>query len=246
MHFADDNLLGYGNAHRTFSEGETLTLDTNYRRAHLPLVNSSHPEVIAIDEDYREGIYEVSRYSLVLPVSDERLRQTATFSEIEQTLLTASFSKKVAWDLLDKRKNLLHATISSGLRQDGLESITSILHTFMMIKPVRKYRFGGLFMGPVNTGRLYFKVYPEVCADGHVFGEIQSLLGLKRTQFFLVGYYNLTDHLNHRETQEMADILKRFRHEILWEDELSELWLLSTHDDLVLSGKIVHTICKSK
>lgn len=240
----NDNLLGYDSAHRTFSDGESLTLDTNYRRAHLPLVNPLHPDVIAFDEGYREGSYEATRYSLVLPVSDKRLRQTATFIAVEHALLAASFSGKVAWELLDKRKNLLHATISSGLGQDGLESLTSPLQTFMMTNPVRKYRLGGLFMGPVNTGRLYFKVYPEVSADGHVFGEIQSLLRLKKTQSFLVGYYNFTDHLNLHETQEMADILERFRHETLWEDELSELWLLSTHDDLVLSGKIVHTISK--
>lgn len=246
MHFADDKLLGYAKAHRTFSEEEALTLDANYRRAHLPLVNCSHPEVIAIDEDYREGTYETSRYSLVLPVSDERLRQTAILPSIEQALLTASFSNKVAWDLLEKRKKLLHATISSGLGQDDVESITNTLCTYMATNPVRKYRFGGLFMGPVNTGRLYFKVYPEVCANGHVFGEIQSLLGLKKTHFFLVGYYNLTDHLNHQETQEMANILKRFQHEIVWEDELNEFWILSTNDDLVLSGKIVKKILKSK
>jgi len=244
MLFADDNLLGYGNAYRTFSDGEWLILDANYRRAHLPLVNPWHSDVIAVDEDYRDGRYEATRYSLVLPVSDKRLRQTPPFSAIEQALMNASFSGKVAWDLLDKRKNLLHATISSGLGQNEIESLSSMLKVFMMTKPVKKYRLGGLFMGPVNTGRLYFKVYPGICDDGHVFGELQSLLGLKKTQFFLVGYYNLTDHLNLRETQEMADILKRFRHEILWEEEIRELWLLSTHDDLVLSGKRVHKISK--
>lgn len=244
MLFTNDNSLGYGNAHRTFSSGDELTLDTNYRRAHLPLINPSHPDVIAAEEDYRAGNYATARHSLVLPISDERLRQTGTFAAIDETLRAASFSGKVAWNLLGRRKSLLHATISSGLGYDSNEYITSVLRSFITTVPVKKYRLGGLFMGPVNTGRLYFKVYPQANAEGHVFNEIQSLLGLKQTQFFLVGYYNLIDHLDPQETQELAVILERFRHKTLWEEELSELWLISTHDDLVLSGKIIQKINK--
>ncbi|CAI2488722.1 hypothetical protein [Serratia plymuthica] len=244
MLFTNDNSLEYGNAQRTFSAGEKLTLDTNYRRAHLPLINPSHPDVIAAEEDYRAGNYATVRHSLVLPISDERLRQTATFAAIDEALRAASFSGKVAWDLLERRKSLLHATISSGLGHTSSEYITNALRSFIATAPAKKYRLGGLFMGPVNTGRLYFKVYPQTSAGGHIFGEIQSLLGLKQTQFFLVGYYNLIDHLDPQETQELAAILERFRHETLWEEELSELWLISTHDDLVLSGKIIQKISK--
>jgi len=53
MIFADDNMLGYGTAHRSFSSGDALILDASYRRAHLPLVNSLHPDVIHEDGDYR-------------------------------------------------------------------------------------------------------------------------------------------------------------------------------------------------
>lgn len=245
MIFTDDKTLGYHHAYQSHSAGDVLVLDKCYRRAHLPLVNPSHPDVIARDEDYRMGTYNTHRHSLVLPVSNERLRQTATFVEIEKALRNASFTNKIAWDLLNKRKSLIHATISSGLKHDCVGHATSILQTFLDTQPVKRYRLSGIFMGPVNTGRLYLKVYPEVVGAGHIFGEIQSLLGLKQTQFFLVGYFNLTDHLNQSETQELSAILHRFSNEVLWEDALSELWIISTQDDLVLSGKITNKIIRS-
>lgn len=245
MIFTDDKMLGYGDAYQSHSAGDVLVLDNNYRRAHLPLVNSSHPDVIARDEDYCMGKYSIHRYSIVLPVSNERLRQTTTFVEIEKALRNASFASKIAWDLLNKRKSLIHATISSGLKHDCVEHATTALQTFLDTQPVKRYRLGGIFMGSVNTGRLYLKVYPEVVGAGHIFGEIQSLLGLKQTQFFLVGYFNLTDHLNQSETQELSAILHRFSNETLWENELRELWIISTQDDLVLSGKITNKIIKS-
>jgi hypothetical protein len=245
MIFTDDTILGYGSSHQFYSVGDELVLDKNYRRAHLPLVNSSHPDVITSDEDYCMGTYNTPRHSIVLPVSDERLRQTTTFIEIEKALRNASFTNKIAWDLLEKRKNLLHATISSGLNDNCIELAIESLQTFMDTQPVKKYRLGGIFMGPVNTGRLYLKVYPEATGSGHIFGEIQSLLGLKQTEFFLVGYFNLTDHLNQPETIELSEILNRFYNETLWEDELRELWLISTHDDLVLSGEISKKIIRS-
>ncbi|MGK3131588.1 hypothetical protein ACCW76_20615 [Pantoea sp. C8B4] len=245
MIFTDDKILGYGSSHQVFSAGDELVLDKNYRRAHLPLVNSSHPDVIASDEDYCMGTYNTHRHSIVLPVSDERLRQTSTFIEIEKALRTASFASKIAWDLLEKRKNLLHATISSGLNHDCIEFSIESLQTILDTQPVKKYRLGGIFMGPVNTGRLYLKVYPEATCSGHIFGEIQSQLGLRQTEFFLVGYFNLTDHLNQPETVELSEILSRFCNETFWEDELRELWIISTQDDLVLSGKISKKIIRS-
>ena len=246
MIFTDDKMLGYGSAQRAFSDGDEISLDANYRRAHLPLVNPSHPDVIAIDEDYCMGTYTTKRNSLVLPVSDERLHETAIFIGLEKALRNASFSGKIAWDLLDKRKNLLHATISSGLSDDCTEHVTKALQSFLNTSPYKKYRLGGIFIGPVNTGRLYLKVYPEANGAGHIFGEIQSLLGLKQTKFFLVGYFNLTDHLDQHQTQELSTILDRFRNETLWEDDIRELWLISTQDDLVLSGKITKKIVRSE
>lgn len=245
MIFTDDKILGYGNSYQIFSAGDKLVLDKYYRRAHLPLVNSSHPDVIASDEDYCMGTYNTHRRSIVLPISDERLRQTTTFIEIEKALRNASFTNKIAWDLLEKRKNLLHATISSGLNDNCIELAIESLQTFLDTQPVKKYRLGGVFMGPVNTGRVYLKVYPEATVSGHIFGEIQSLLGLKQTEFFLVGYFNLTDHLNQPETMELSEILNRFCNETLWEEELRELWLISTQDDLVLSGKILKKTIRS-
>lgn len=244
MKFADDNMLGYGTAHRSFSSGDALILDAGYRRAHLPLVNSLHPDVIHEDGDYRMGTYTAERYSLVLPICDERLRQTSTFIEFENALRKAPFSEKINWNLPEKRKNLLHATICSGLHQEDIETHTRALQKFINVQPSKRYRLGGVFMGTVNTGRVYFKVYPEASGAGHAFGEIQSQLGFKDTHFFLVGYFNLTDHLDEAETEALCSILCHFRDETFWEDNLTELWVISTQDDLVLSGRILKKIVR--
>jgi hypothetical protein len=44
---------------------------------------------------------------------------------------------------------------------------------------------------------------------------------------------------------ELSEILNRFCNETLWEEELRELWLISTQDDLVLSGKILKKTIRS-
>ena len=242
MVYSDDDSLGYSQAQRIFSAGEELKLDKNYCRAHLPLINSAHPDSLAVDGEYRSGSYERCRYSLVLPVDPVRLKKSVIFQHINREIEMASFAGKVAWECMAKRENLLHATLSSDLTEDKLDDVITKTRSFLASIQGRKYRLGGIFNGPVNTGRLYFKVYPQLSQKGNDFHRLQSLLGVKETHFFLAGYYNFTDHLNQQETQELADIIKRYKSGVLWEEKIDELWLLSTHDDLVLSGKILQKL----
>ena len=45
--FCADSALGYDRSRSVFNQGEAFRLDDAYRLAHLPLVNPSHPDVIA-------------------------------------------------------------------------------------------------------------------------------------------------------------------------------------------------------
>lgn len=242
MIFTDDNSLGYGATQRRFYAGDELKLDRNYCRAHLPLINPAHPDCIFSDGDYSSGRYERCRYSLVLPVDSVRLKNSVMFQSINDEIKRASFADKMAWEHMAEREHLLHATISSGFRESQLEDIITKTESFLASSQGMRYRLSGIFTGSVNTGRLYFKVYPQITQSGNAFHKLQSSLGLKETQFFLVGYYNFTDHLNQQETLELADIIESYKSVMLWEEHIDQLWLLSTHDDLVLSGEILQML----
>ena len=112
--FCEDGELGYRRSLTDFTT--PLTLDESYRLAHLPLVAPEHPGVIA----RREGkFYEMGRHpavhSLVLPVEDRTLRATSAFLVLEAELKAAPFAGKIAWDILPKRQDRLHATVCGSL-----------------------------------------------------------------------------------------------------------------------------------
>lgn len=58
----------------------------------------------------------------------------------------------------------------------------------------------GLFSGTINTGRLHLRVYPERRDGENLFRRMQRILGRRETDLYLVGLYNLTDHLEMAET----------------------------------------------
>ena len=97
--------------------GERLILDEAYRLAHLPLVAPDHPSVIRT----REGSsYVMGRhdrvFSLVLPISGDLLHRSPAYGALNEALRASPFSHKIAWDLLDRRKDKLHATICGSLQ----------------------------------------------------------------------------------------------------------------------------------
>lgn len=112
--FCDDCELGYRRSLTDFSV--PLTLDDSYRLAHLPLVAPNHPRVIPRMEG---KFYETGRhppvFSLVLPVRDEALRGSAAFLALEAEIKAAPFAAKIAWDILPRRKDRLHATVCGSL-----------------------------------------------------------------------------------------------------------------------------------
>ena len=91
-------------------------LDEAYRLAHLPLVAPDHPRVIA----RRDGRpYEMGRhepvFSLVLPIADELLRRSAAYLALEADLKASPLAPKIAWNIVERRRHKLHATLCGSL-----------------------------------------------------------------------------------------------------------------------------------
>jgi hypothetical protein len=101
-------------------------------------------------------------------------------------------------------------------------------------------RVGGPLIGDRNRGRIYLACYPErVGGDGaDPLAVIQDAAGRPRTGLYLVGLYNLTDHLDPGETAGLAEVLARFADEVLAEVSVDRLWLIETNDDLALGARV--------
>ncbi|MDP3243812.1 MAG: hypothetical protein Q8M69_25585, partial [Reyranella sp.] len=117
--FCSDSELGYLRSRTRFAPGEKLWLDEAYRLAHLPLIAPDHPDIIHSrpGASYRRGRHE-RIFSLVLPVPPDALEKSASYQELERDLRHSPFANKVAWDLLPKRRDKLHATICGSRSKD--------------------------------------------------------------------------------------------------------------------------------
>lgn len=235
--FCEDDELGYRRSLTNFTN--PLTLDESYRLAHLPLVAREHPGVIA----QREGkFYEMGRhpavYSLVLPVADETLRASPAFRALEAKLKAAPFAGKIAWDILPKRRDRLHATVCGSLSLAEPPVITTeAREALRKIEPFT-VELRGLFSGNVNRGRLYLPVYPEKRAGRNMLQEVQAAFGRAPGNLWLVGLYNLTDDLDADETAALADIIARWWNRPLLSLTVTELQVMGASDDLVLDAHV--------
>ena len=233
-----DDALGYRRSRTDFSNGQPLRLDESYRLAHLPLIAPEHPDVIAS----RPGKpYEMGRHpavtSLVLPIDAEALAASANFRAMEAELRAAPFADKIAWDLLPRRAALLHGTLCGSLgplTEEQMQRLGSL--------PPFRVVLRGLFSGNVNLGRLYLRLYPQ-CRDGkNPIDAIQAALGRPAGDLYLVGLYNLLDHLDANETAALAALIERHWQTDLLEVVVDRLWLLTSRDDLVLDAGIERTL----
>lgn len=235
--FCNDDELGY---RRSLTDLTTpLTLDESYRLAHLPLVAPEHPGIIA----RREGkFYEMGRhpavYSLVLPVEDGALRASAAFLALEDELKASPFAGKIAWDILPKRQDRLHATVCGSLSLAEPPAIAA--ETRDALRRIRPFavELRGLFSGNVNRGRLYLPVYPEKRAGRNALQEVQSAFGRAPGDLWLIGLYNLTDDLDAEETTALAEIVARWWNKPLLSLTVSELQVMGASDDLVLDAHV--------
>lgn len=242
--YAPDSDLAYCRIRRTFAAGDVLVLDKPYRRAHLPLVNPAHPDVIAAapNAGYHLGRYLEPRRSLVLPVAAEALESSRVFRALDGSVRNSSFAGKIAWAVMAQRRDRLHATLSAGLSAaDVAPVVEKASIRFRTLGPM-KVRIGGPLIGNKNTERVYFPVYPETRGGENSFHLIQDSVAKPRTDLYLMGYYNFTDHLNAEEVLSLKEILAGFAGRTILELTDPRLWLLETNDDLSLSARVVATI----
>lgn len=235
--FCEDDELGYRRSLTDFTT--PLTLDESYRLAHLPLVAPEHPGIIA----RREGkFYEMGRhpavYSLVLPVEDGALRASSAFRALEAELKAAPFAGKIAWDILPKRQDRLHATVCGSLSLAEAPVIAA--ETREALRKIEPFtvELRGLFSGNVNRGRLYLPVYPEKRAGPNMLQEVQAAFGRAPGDLWLIGLYNLTDDLDAAETAALAEIISRWWGKPLLSLTVTELQVMGASDDLVLDAHV--------
>jgi hypothetical protein len=236
--FCDDAELGYLASRTAFAAGEPLRLDDSYRLAHLPLVRPGHPAAIAavVGRPYRDGVHE-RFWSVVLPVDADALERSPAMAEMEAELRAAPFAAKIAWDLLPRRRGVLHATVCGGLGSGPAPRIGERERDALAAIGPFEIELRGLFSGNVNLGRLYLRVYPEVLGDGtDALRSVQRALGRPLADLWPMGLYNLTDDLDQGEAEALGQLIEKWWEVPLLRFTATKLWLLGARDDLVLDG----------
>ena len=160
--YCDDEMMAYRSARKIFQPGESIVFDEAYRLAHLPLVNAGHPAVISeVDgRDYRNGIYEKTRYALVMPISADAFLESNEAQALELAMKSASFAPKIAWEIGERRRLRLHATLAGVLETDLDRCVVVVQALLDQIGPI-SVCLKGPFLGTRNFGRIYFPVYPQ-------------------------------------------------------------------------------------
>lgn len=241
--FCSDCDLGYLRSRTGFAPGEKLRLDEAYRLAHLPLVAPDHPDVIRSrpGATYRMGRHE-RIFSLVMPVPPDALEGSLAYRELEADLRNAPFTDKIAWDLLAKRRERLHATVCGSLSKDVPSRVSDDEKAALRQFGPLRVEVRGLFSGNINVGRLYLRVYPE-CRNGtNLLRRIQRSLGRTETDLYLVGLFNFVDHLEAGEAEVLRDLIQRWWDRPILSFDVNYLWLLGSSDDLVLDSFVEEVI----
>lgn len=241
--FCTDDDLGYQRSRTVFAEGSALRLDEPYRLAHLPLVAPAHPGVIARQEGRS---YEMGRhprvYSLVLPIDGTLLAASGPFMRLDDAMRRASFAHKIAWDILPRRADRLHATLCGTLSTGAAPAIREDLREALAAVGPFEVELRGLFCGNVNLGRLYLRVYPETRGGSNPIHTIQAAFGRPPGDLYLVGLYNLIDDLDIAETAALSGLIARWWDVPLLRWTVRDLWVLGACDDLVLDADIDTTL----
>jgi hypothetical protein len=238
MTFCGDDELGYLGSRTPLAEGAGMELDRSYRAVHLPLIRPESPLALPRAEG-RERLVDgrhPTEWSVVLPVDPDALEASPAMGELERALRTASFADKIAWDLLPRRREVLHATVCGGYGESPAPQFDAATLAALREVGPTEIELRGLFSGNRNVGRLYLKVYPESRAGTNPLRLAQRALGRPETDLWLVGIWNLTDDLTPSEAAELQALLDRWWDVPLLRFTATRLWLLGARDDLVLDG----------
>jgi hypothetical protein len=239
-----DDELDYLKSRTQFGQGQGLRLDESYRLAHLPLVAPDHPRVIP----RREGrYYEMGRhervFSLVLPIADELLKRSPAYLALEAELKASPIASKIAWNIVERRRHKLHATICGSLAAGETPPVLDGAQRagLRRVGPV-VVELRGLFSGNVNRGRLYLRAYPEKRDGLNLFHRIQQVMGRRVTSLYVVGLYNLTDDLDPSECSILSELLVRWWERPILRFRAEALCLLGATDDLVLDRETAEIV----
>jgi hypothetical protein len=238
-----DEALGYRRSLTPFRPGGGLTLDEPYRLAHLPLVAPDHPDAIAAvpGRTYRMGVHE-EVFSLVLPIPQGPLEASPAYRALQAELRAAPFADKLAWSLLDRRRERLHATICGSLGRDVPPAIPPARREALRALGPVTVELRGLFSGNVNVGRLYLRAYPERREGLNMVQALQDAMERPRTDLYVVGLHNLVDRLDGGEADALAALVERWWDRPILRFSVDRLWLLGSRDDLVLDARVVEEI----
>lgn len=240
--FWEDGELGYRRSLTAFAQGP-LVLDEPYRLAHLPLVAPDHPRAITRQEGraYEMGVHSPV-FSLVLPIDGAPLAASEPFQKLDAEMRAAPFAPKIAWDILPRRSERLHATLCGTLSTGDAPVISDdARRALVRIEPFA-VDLRGPFSGNVNHGRIYLRVYPEKRDGLNPIHDVQAAFGRSPGDLYLVGLYNLTDDLDASETAALAEIIACWWDVSLLRFTVTDLWLLGACDDLVLDSQITDTL----
>jgi hypothetical protein len=195
--------------------------------------------------DYRNGIYEKTRYALVMPISADAFLGSDEAQALELAMNSASFAPKIAWEMGERRRLRLHATLA-GVPETDLDRHVAVVQALLdQIGPI-SVCLKGPFLGTRNTGRIYFPVYPQKVRGEDPFALMQKSIGMSPTKLYLVGYYHMWNELDPLETRELAELLDQWRDRIVVTITIPFLELYATNDDLALSARVHSKICTQR
>lgn len=244
LDYCDDAMMAYQASRKTFQSGECVVFDEAYRLAHLPLVNPDHPAVIsqADGRDYSYGRYERIRHALVMPIAAEALQQSEPFQVLDRAMRSARFAPKIAWELCERRRSRLHATLASGMAEADLDRCAASAQQVLYRTGPISVHLKGPFVGDRNFGRIYFPVYPQQVDGQDPLALVQESIGMSPTRLYVVGYYHMCSELDSMETAELAQLIDWWRDRVVVATTISHLDIYATNDDLALSARIIAKI----
>ena len=236
--YCSDDALAYQTSRTRFRPGEGMALDESYRHAHLPLVAPASPLIIPEKpgSDYRMGRHPTV-YSVVMPIVADALEASPAYRELDLELRAAPFARKIAWSILPRRRERLHATLCGGYGGEPPVIDAATRDVLRSLGPISA-ELRGLFSGNVNRGRLYLRVYPQQRDGENLFHALQRALGRNLSNLYVAGIWNLTDDLDAYEASALAAMVDRWWSRCLCRLDIDELWVLGARDDLVLDSEI--------
>jgi hypothetical protein len=236
LEFCADDALAYSASRHPFPPGAALPLGADYRLAHLPLVAPGHPEAIASvpGRDYLNGSYATPRDALAVQLPLEALDASPAYREAEADLRAGRFAAKIAWHLTARRRDVLHATIAGPIGEAQAAKAIPAAGALLKRRGTVAVRFGGPLVGTRNHGRIYLPAYPERIDGGDPFGDLQEACGWRRTRFYAVGLWHLSDGLDAAEATDLAGIVDKWFGRETVRLPAARFGILRVHDDLAL------------